>query len=135
MTYRVVPLDASSTEARVWIGTLDEPPDSARLVARPEVKVLCGDQVYLDSPWTHFLWHLHDRDQLEADFFDNYARTWSLGVTPSGFQDFLSSAATYFISDDHEYWNSAPNLAPNIADTWTQARRDAWLAAARRLVV
>lgn len=99
--------------------------------ARPDLKLLTGDQVYLDSPWHHFLRHTHSRAELEARFLDNYKRTWSQA---DGFHRLLKEGANYFSSDDHELWNNAPNRAVFIRDTWPFFdKREDWLSAARAL--
>src|SRR5216683_2364991 len=35
--------------------------------ARPHVTILCGDQVYLDSPFSHFLACMHSREDLAEE--------------------------------------------------------------------
>lgn len=98
--------------------------------ARPDVKILCGDQVYLDDPWAHFLWYTHDSTQLEGKFFRNYRDTWTQDL---GFQQLLMDGANYFTPDDHEYWNNAPNFATVIRDTWSSRGRQQWFDAARNV--
>jgi hypothetical protein len=97
--------------------------------ARPDVKILCGDQVYLDDPWAHFLWHTHDPPELEGEFFRNYRDTW---MQEPGFRELLTQGANFFAPDDHEYWNNAPNAASVIRDTWSSNGRQQWFALARR---
>lgn len=101
--------------------------------ARPDVKVLCGDQVYLDSPWHHYLLHTHKRAELEAEFFANYQATWTQAGPGQGFRGLLQEGANYFSSDDHEYWNNAPTKGTYVRDTWTDGGRDRWLEIARDL--
>jgi hypothetical protein len=98
--------------------------------ARPEVKILCGDQVYLDDPWAHYLWHTHDVAELEAEFFRNYRDTWT---QEPGFQQLLTDGANYYTPDDHEYWNNAPQAATVIRDSWTSTGRQQWFDTARQL--
>jgi hypothetical protein len=98
--------------------------------ARPEVKILCGDQVYLDDPWAHYLWHTHDVAELEAEFFRNYRDTWT---QEPGFQQLLMDGANYYTPDDHEYWNNAPHAATVIRDTWSSTGRQQWFDTARQL--
>jgi hypothetical protein len=97
--------------------------------ARPEVKILCGDQVYLDDPWQHYLWNIHDPSELEAEFFRNYRATW---MQEPGFRQLLTDGANYFSPDDHDYWNNAPNFATVIRDTWSHDGRQQWFATANQ---
>jgi phosphodiesterase/alkaline phosphatase D-like protein len=92
--------------------------------ARPDVKILCGDQVYLDDPWHEYLEHTHSIEELQNNFFINYLSTWT---QTNGFEQFLKSGANYFCPDDHELWNNAPNRATVIRDTWPIFdKRDDW---------
>lgn len=100
--------------------------------ARPDIKILSGDQVYLDAPWYHYLLRSFETGELESRFFDIYRRTWTQSGTASGFQQLLKRGANYFTSDDHELWNNAPNKGVYIRNTWTDAGRDEWLRLARR---
>ena len=104
-------------------------------VARPDVKLLAGDQVYLDEPWYKFL-SSFSRAQLHASFMEAYAGTWGQGRGAGerqGFAQLLSSGANYFSSDDHEFWNNAPNFVAFARNTWTQSGRDEWWEAASSL--
>lgn len=102
--------------------------------ARPELKFLCGDQVYLDSPSRHYTFNTHSVDELKTELFENYKNTWTQG--PRGFSDLLKRGANYFSSDDHEYWNNAPEKAPAVMDTYlplfSNKRKD-WLRIAQEL--
>lgn len=102
--------------------------------ARPELKFLCGDQVYLDSPASHYFLHTHSVEELQTELFENYRNTWTQG--PRGFSDLLKRGANYFSSDDHEYWNNAPDKAPLVRDTYFPPffnRREDWLKIAQEL--
>ena len=99
--------------------------------ATPDVRILCGDQVYLDSPWYSFA-RPHTTATLESCFVENYLATWT---QEGGFRDFLADGGVYFMSDDHEFWNNAPSRCAFAIDTWTEGGRDAWLDAARQLVL
>lgn len=93
---------------------------------RPDIKILSGDQVYLDDPATHFLWHKHDKDELLAEHFTNYTNTWLQGGLGGGFRGFLQEGSNYFSSDDHEFWNNAPSWASLIRDSWSAEGRRDW---------
>jgi hypothetical protein len=95
---------------------------------RPDVKILAGDQVYLDAPWEHYLLHTHTPAELETRFFETYLDTWMQGGPASGFRKLLMAGANYFCSDDHEFWNNAPNQGSYVLDTWPLFdRREDWL--------
>jgi hypothetical protein len=96
--------------------------------ARPDVKFLAGDQVYLDSPASAFT-RPHSVSELHEGFVRHYTATWG---DPKGLATLLSEGANFFSSDDHEYWNNAPNRAVHIPDTYL-GNLDAWLKAAREL--
>lgn len=91
---------------------------------RPDLKILCGDQVYLDSPWYRYLIP-HGAAALGETFLKNYTETWSQTGDRQGFNHLLATGATYFCSDDHEFWNNAPY--PSFAvNTWTDDGRKTW---------
>jgi hypothetical protein len=98
--------------------------------AHPDVKILCGDQVYLDDPWAHYLWHTHDIAELEGEFFRNYRDTWT---QEPGFRQLLTDGANFLTPDDHEYWNNAPNAATVIRDSWSSTGRQEWFSTASLL--
>jgi hypothetical protein len=97
--------------------------------ARPTVKFLVGDQVYLDSPWYRFLVP-RSNGALARGFFDQYVSTWMQTGDLQGFNLLLRSGATYFCSDDHEFWNNAPFPSSFAVNTWTDGGRQAWRDAA-----
>jgi hypothetical protein len=98
--------------------------------AQPDLKVLCGDQVYLDQPTAEFLAHTHTADGLLERHLTNYANAW--GQT-GGFRELLRAGGTYFSSDDHDFWNNAPNATIIARDTWSEDGRNHWRDAARTL--
>ena len=100
---------------------------------RPDIKILSGDQVYLDDPAMHFMAHTHSKDELLAEHFTNYVRTWSQTGVGGGFHGFLQEGANYFSSDDHEFWNNAPSWASLIRDSWSGDGRRNWMEVARSL--
>lgn len=100
---------------------------------RPDIKILSGDQVYLDDPATHFLWHTHTKAELLTEHFENYNRTWLQGGVAGGFRGLLQDGANYFSSDDHEFWNNAPSWASLIRDSWSAEGRANWLDVALSL--
>jgi hypothetical protein len=98
--------------------------------AQPDIKILCGDQVYLDQPTTEFLAHTHSAEQLCERHLGNYAGAWT---QTGGFRELLRVGGTYFSSDDHDFWNNAPNPTIIARDTWSQSGRDDWKAASKTL--
>ena len=85
----------------------------------PDLKILCGDQVYLDFPAFLLGVPFHARG-LASNFLRKYLRNW--GDT-GGFQSLLAIGSSYFTSDDHEFWNNYPNPATIISNTWSSAGR------------
>lgn len=99
-----------------------------------DIKILCGDQVYLDDPWYSFSFLTHSYNDLEDLLFSNYVKTWSQNRLFTGFQQFLQTGANFFSSDDHEFWNNAPNAATLIRDSWSQKGRDQWIEISKNLL-
>ena len=100
---------------------------------RPDIKLWCGDQVYLDAPWQHYLRHTHTRAELESRHFLKYWLAWTQVGTAAGFNEALRRGANYFAADDHEFCNNAPNWASLIRDSWSEGGRVAWWETARAL--
>ncbi len=106
---------------------------------RPHVKVLCGDQVYLDNPWyeTTFKWYRGNKKPgvFRKMLLDKYLATWTQSPDEEhGFNRLLGAGANYFCSDDHEFWNNAPNFGGvGLANTFTAGQRGWWFYEGRRL--
>lgn len=92
--------------------------------ARPQIKFLTGDQVYLDigfdslSPVPR---------ELRQRIADDYARHWQ------GLGSLLARGGTWMLPDDHEYWNDYPyydSLIPTLAALKLPGVRKAWKQAA-----
>jgi len=82
---------------------------------KPEIKILCGDQVYLDNPWreTTLTWGkpLAPPGSFRKKLFEKYVENWTQAPSENaGFRQLLRDGANYFCSDDHEFWNNAPNI-------------------------
>lgn len=103
--------------------------------ARPDVKFLTGDQVYLDAPFPRYLYNVFAEPNLQAELLATYLATWTQSGDGSGFTQLLRDGATYFTSDDHEVWNNAPLPTPVVRATWWPFgdRGAAWSRIARRL--
>jgi hypothetical protein len=97
---------------------------------QPDIKILCGDQVYLDQPTPEFLIHTHTLDGLRERHLANYASAWD---QTDGFRELLRAGGTYFSSDDHDFWNNAPNATVIARDTWSEEGRANWRDAARTM--
>lgn len=101
--------------------------------ARPEVKILCGDQVYLDNPPQDFIIP-RSSNWLENRSFKAYVDAWTQSTLNGGFHQLLKNNANYFCSDDHEFWNNAPDVGLNVPIfTATQGQRETWFRFARKL--
>ena len=100
--------------------------------SQPDLKLLCGDQVYLDAPFPKFLTHFGDED-LKAELLATYLSTWFQGGNGSGFSELLRAGAAFMSSDDHEYWNNAPERGLLVRNTWFGGGRATWLRLATAL--
>jgi hypothetical protein len=106
---------------------------------RPDIKVLCGDQVYLDNPWWETTLKYNGgnlrRGLFRAGFFQKYLDNWTqVEDEDAGFRQLLKDGANYFCSDDHEFWNNAPNFGGvGFINTLSQGQRHWWRTAAREL--
>ncbi len=80
---------------------------------KPALKILAGDQVYLDNPATEVL--PRAAPGLAKRLLDKYVTTWTQGGGWGGFSRVLAEGGTYFLADDHEFWNNHPNWSPLIA--------------------
>jgi phosphodiesterase/alkaline phosphatase D-like protein len=106
---------------------------------RPEIKVLCGDQVYLDNPWreTTLKWYRANQKPglFRAMLFEKYVANWAqVGGEDAGFRQLLKDGANYFCSDDHEFWNNAPSFGGvGLFNTLTSGQRRWWFEEAGRL--
>lgn len=97
---------------------------------RPHLKFLCGDQVYLDNPWYEIL--PRTRAGLAQRFLDKYLETWVPSGGRTGLSQLLAEGSTYFLADDHEFWNNHPNWGPLVASR-SERGRDDWRAVAASL--
>jgi hypothetical protein len=93
----------------------------------PDLKILTGDQVYLDTPVVLPMSARSVRRRISR----NYSRTWDkLGY-------FLSRGANICASDDHEFWNNYPYRPPlltNLPGLRGRDTRDEWDATAREFI-
>jgi hypothetical protein len=97
---------------------------------RPHLKLLCGDQVYLDNPWYEIL--PRTRAGLAQRFLDKYLATWMPSGGHTGLAQLLAEGSTYFLADDHEFWNNHPNWGPLVASRLEGQRQD-WSDVAQAL--
>ncbi|HKW01662.1 MAG TPA: hypothetical protein VJN96_17675 [Vicinamibacterales bacterium] len=97
----------------------------------PDLTLLCGDQVYLDSPFFKFLIP-HTKQGLAEIFLANYAATWGQTGDRQGYQHLLAGGSNVFSSDDHEFWNNAPFPSFSV-NTLTPGGRNDWWNLAKSL--
>ena len=104
--------------------------------ARPQVKFLTGDQVYLDAPFPRYLYNKFADEDLQAELLATYITTWTQAGDGKGFAELLRDGANYFTSDDHELWNNAPLPTPFVRNSWPWPLSDggaSWSRIARAL--
>lgn len=85
---------------------------------RPHLKILAGDQVYLDYPQKKVI--LLSREDLRLHFNEVYASSW----THPAFADLLATGANYFLLDDHEFWDNYPDSPAALL--WGIRRQAFW---------
>jgi hypothetical protein len=97
---------------------------------RPELKVLCGDQVYLDAPsfWTIF--PAVSGNELRRRLLETYLAAW---MQEPGYHTLLADGPNAFTADDHDFWNNAPRGSITAPATMIPPMRDRWLAEATKL--
>lgn len=97
---------------------------------RPHFKIWCGDQVYLDSPASHYFLHTHSREELIERHLAHYSASW---FADDGIGESFQYGTNLFTSDDHELWNNAPFATPIAKDTRYEKNRETWREIARHL--
>jgi hypothetical protein len=98
---------------------------------RPDLALLVGDQVYLDSPIGRMT---TDLGQLLGDFQESYVTNWARLAPGRGYAAVLDAAPAACLPDDHEFWNNYPNSSPVTAPaTCVKNGRQAWTDAARAM--
>lgn len=110
---------------------------------RPEIKFLCGDQVYLDNPWMEttldFVRPFAAPEKMRTSFFMNYLKNWTHVKKDGerevgGFNLLLRNGANYFCSDDHEFWNNAPSFGiVGFVSTFFRGQKRWWFREAGEL--
>ncbi len=102
--------------------------DNIPAAERPDLTLLMGDQVYLDLPT---LKNFPDNEaKLARKFEAAYGTNWTAS---NGLTKILASAPSISCPDDHEYWNNFPHISPIIQNSWKEASRKRWRAAADQL--
>ena len=94
---------------------------------RPDVKILCGDQVYLDAPSIWTVSPAMNDDELRRRLIESYLATWA---QEPGFHALLADGPNLFTSDDHDYWNNAPHWSITAPVTLDEGQRGKWWTAA-----
>ncbi|HEY7640517.1 MAG TPA: hypothetical protein VH814_12410 [Steroidobacteraceae bacterium] len=98
---------------------------------RPHLKIWCGDQIYLDSPASHYIFNRHSEPELQERHSEHYAATW---FGSDGLGASFREGLNVFCPDDHELWNNAPFPTLIASDTWfSDGHRRAWRRVAGKL--
>ncbi|PVZ04573.1 hypothetical protein [Actinomycetospora cinnamomea] len=117
----------------------------ARLGGRPDLTLLLGDQVYADTPWWSYM--LQARAVPRSSTLLEYWASWGM-QTPRhradgpgrGLGPVLTDGPTFFLPDDHEFWNNWPHASVTAKHSFLNQARGLFgglargLAAARELV-
>ena len=94
---------------------------------RPDMKILCGDQVYLDAPSFWTIAPATNDDELRRRLIETYLLAWT---QEPGFHTLLADGPNFFTSDDHDYWNNAPHWSVTAPVTLNKDLRCLWWKAA-----
>ena len=97
---------------------------------RPDLKLLCGDQVYLDAPSFWGLFAGFSEGALKRRLLDAYLSAWT---QEPGFHSLLAEGPNVFSADDHDFWNNSPNGSITAPATLVEGNRDMWLREATKL--
>lgn len=110
-------------------GELNASIDGIDMHSPIDLKFLSGDQVYLDFPG-FILGGLFSNQTAAKTFHSRYVRNWT---DRGGYERLLSVGSSWFICDDHEFWNNYPNPAIHIPKTLTKGGRAALTSMERSL--
>ena len=98
--------------------------DRGASAVRPDITVLCGDQVYLDIGFDSLSLIPNEiRERISEDYAEHWRELGSI----------LSRGGTWMLPDDHEFWNDYPfvdSLIPTLAALKLGNVRKAWKQAA-----
>jgi hypothetical protein len=92
---------------------------------KPHIKFLTGDQVYLDIGWDSLS---TIPKEIRERVANDYALHWQ------ALRGVLRNGGTWFLSDDHEFWNNYPLVqgwSPFIQALRIPSIKKAWLGTAR----
>ncbi len=79
----------------------------------PAFKLLAGDQLYAD-------WPIGNTDLPAVEFYaSRYAEYWGDAL----YRELLQTSPTFFVCDDHEFWNDFPERQIQVPRTWLPAER------------
>ena len=97
---------------------------------RPDLKLLCGDQVYLDAPsfWTVF--PAVTEGELKRRLLESYLAAWT---QEPGYHTLLADGPNAFTADDHDFWNNAPKGSVTAPATLIPKLRERWRREATEL--
>ncbi|MDH3287303.1 MAG: hypothetical protein OEP48_06220 [Betaproteobacteria bacterium] len=94
------------------------------IMSRPGLKLLLGNQVYLDAPYYRGLLSEmsggYTRDKLAESFLNKYGSTWT------ELSGLLSLGANCFTTGDHEYWSGYPDDTLSLPQLFEPQRWADW---------
>ena len=101
------------------------------IASRPDLKLLLGNQVYLDAPLYRGLTEKmsggYSREALADCFLSKYGKTWT------ELNRLLSLGATCFTTGDHDYWGGYPDDTHRLPQLFDAQRRADWELYSRSL--
>jgi hypothetical protein len=96
---------------------------------RPDLMLLTGDQVYLDTPWWAYL--LQARATPRTNALLEYWASWGMqlgrdGRKRLGLRPLLTDGPTWFLPDDHEFWNNWPHASVTAKHSFLNQAKGLW---------
>ncbi|GAA4811658.1 hypothetical protein GCM10023200_56820 [Actinomycetospora chlora] len=96
---------------------------------RPDLVLLAGDQIYADTPWWAYL--LQARATPRTNALLEYWASWGMqlrrdGLVRRGLHPLLTDGPTWFLPDDHEFWNNWPHASVTAKHSFLNQAKGLW---------
>ncbi|WP_433783323.1 hypothetical protein ACQPX6_25135 [Actinomycetospora sp. CA-101289] len=94
----------------------------------PDLTLLLGDQVYADTPWWSYALQAQATPRTSAllEYWSSWGMQTPEGHDPTaerGLAPFLRHGPTWFLPDDHEFWNNWPHASATAKHSFLNQAR------------